>query len=50
MSFQLPDGKTAEVVMVRLADGRIVARTREELERLEGQAREEVPGGQSSGR
>jgi len=45
MSFQLPDGKTAEVVLVRLADGRVVARTREELELLtpEERARMEIP-------
>lgn len=34
MSFQLPDGKSVEVVMVKLKDGRMVARTREELEEL----------------
>lgn len=34
MSFRLPSGETAEVYLVRLADGRMVARTREELEEL----------------
>lgn len=34
MSFRLPSGETAEVYMVRLADGRMVARTKEELEEL----------------
>jgi len=34
MSFNLPDGKTTEVYLVKLADGRIVARTPEELEEL----------------
>lgn len=30
-SFQLPDGKTIETIYVRLKDGRIVARTPDEL-------------------
>lgn len=33
-SFQLPEGRTVEVYLVRLADGRLVSRTREELEAL----------------
>ena len=47
MSFQLPEGKSLEVVMVRLPDGRVVARTREELEELpaEERARLELPAG-----
>ena len=39
MSFQLPEGKSLEVVMVRLSDGRVVARTREELEELPAEQR-----------
>jgi len=39
MSFQLPEGKTLEVVMVRLTDGRMVARTKEELEELPAEER-----------
>lgn len=34
-SFQLPEGRDVEVVILRLDDGRIVARTKEELELLE---------------
>lgn len=34
-SFRLPDGKDVEVVIVRLEDGRIIARTKDELELLE---------------
>ena len=34
-SFRLPEGKDVEVVIVRLDDGRIIARTKEELELLE---------------
>ena len=34
-SFRLPSGEDIEVVLVRLDDGRIVARTPEELELLE---------------
>lgn len=34
MSFRLPSGETAEVYLVKLPDGRVVARTREELEEL----------------
>jgi len=33
--FRLPDGKEVEVALVRLEDGRIVARTKDELEVLE---------------
>ncbi len=43
MSFQLPNGRSAEVVMVRLSDGRIVARTREELEAMTPGQGEEAP-------
>jgi len=32
LKFQLPDVSDVEVYLVRLADGRIVARTAEELE------------------
>ena len=33
--FRLPEGREVEVVLVKLADGRIVGRTRDELELLE---------------
>ncbi len=36
-SFRLPSGEDVEVAFVRLDDGRIVARTKEELELLERQ-------------
>ncbi len=39
LSFRLPSGEQAEVYMVRLADGRLVARTREELELLPPEVR-----------
>lgn len=39
MSFQLPSGETAEVYLVKLPDGRVVARTREELEELPPEVR-----------
>jgi len=35
LSFRLPDAEEVEVVIVRLDDGRIVARTKDELELLE---------------
>jgi hypothetical protein len=34
ISFQLPEGKSVEVYLVRLPDGRIVSRTAEELVEL----------------
>jgi urease beta subunit len=34
-SFRLPDGKQIDVHLVKLAGGRIVARTRDELERVQ---------------
>lgn len=34
-SFVLPDGEDVEVALIRLGDGRIVARTAAELELLE---------------
>ncbi len=39
LSFRLPSGEQAEVYMVRLADGRLVARTRDELELLPPEVR-----------
>jgi hypothetical protein len=45
--FRLPDGVDVEVVLVRLEDGRIVARTAEELpppERKETPATSPAPG------
>ena len=38
ISFRLPTGEAAEVYMVRLADGRLVARTKAELEELPAEA------------
>lgn len=32
-SFQLPEGRQIDVHLVKLPDGRLVARTRDELER-----------------
>jgi len=32
ISLRLPEGKSVDVYLVRLVDGRIVSRTREELE------------------
>jgi hypothetical protein len=34
ISLRLPQGKSVDVFIVRLADGREVARTREEIEQL----------------
>jgi hypothetical protein len=34
ISFRLPEAKDVDVFLVRLADGRLVARTREELAAL----------------
>lgn len=34
-SFQLPDSRQIDVHLVQLADGRVVARTRDELERAQ---------------
>lgn len=34
LSFRIPQVENKEVVLVRLSDGRIVARTREELEEI----------------
>jgi len=39
ISFQLPHGEAVEVYMVKLPDGRVVARTREELEELPPEVR-----------
>jgi len=44
ISFQLPHGEAVDVYMVRLPDGRIVARTREELEELPAGERGQVIG------
>jgi len=38
----LPHGEAVEVYMVKLPDGRIVARTREELEELPPEQRDQV--------
>lgn len=40
LKFQVPEVEDIEVVLIRLADGRIVARTAEELEAEEGQGGE----------
>ena len=42
LSFRLPDGKTEEVILVRLADGRVVARTRGEVAELPPEMRGEI--------
>ena len=34
LSFRIPEVKDKEVVLLRLEDGRIVARTREEIEEV----------------
>lgn len=34
LSFRLPQGEAVDVYLVKLADGRTVARTREEIEEL----------------
>jgi len=44
MSFRLPSGETAEVYLVRLPGGRVVSRTREELEELPAEQRGQVLG------
>jgi len=44
ISFQLPHGEAVEVYMVKLPDGRVVARTREELEELPAGERGQVIG------
>lgn len=43
LSFRLPAAEEVEVVIVRLDDGRIVARTKEELELLERPEPSEEP-------
>jgi len=42
VSFQLPEGRSVDVFLVRLPDGRIVARTREELAELPAALRERI--------
>jgi len=32
LSVRLPEGQEVEVVLIRLPDGRVIARTREEIE------------------
>ena len=44
ISFRLPSGETAKVYIVRLADGRLVARTEAELEELPAAERPQVLG------
>jgi hypothetical protein len=44
MSFRLPSGETAEVYLVRLPSGRVVSRTREELEELPAGERGQIIG------
>ena len=43
-SFRLPQGKEVEVVLVELDDGRIVARTRDEVEQMERDEAQEERG------
>lgn len=40
-SIRLPEAREEEVVLVRLADGTVVARTRKEVEAMQQQAGEE---------
>ena len=42
LSFGLGNGQTEEVVLIRLADGRVIARTRRELAELPAELREEI--------
>lgn len=43
ISFRLPSGKTADVFVVKLADGRIVARTPDELAEMPASAAPAAP-------
>jgi len=45
--FRFPEVNEIEVYLVRLPDGRIVARTREELEEIEKEIRQKSPSPQS---
>lgn len=47
--LRLPQAKDVEVVLLRLPDGRIVARTREELEAEAAPAGGTSPGGKTGG-
>jgi len=40
LQFKVPEIKNVEVYIVRLSDGRIVARTREELEEVKEEEKE----------
>ena len=42
LSFKIPNGKTEEVILVQLADGRVIARTRSELAELPAELREDL--------
>ena len=42
LSFKIPQGRTEEVVLIQLADGRVIARTRAELAVLPDELRDEV--------
>jgi len=44
LSFRLPNASAVDVYLVKLADGRTVARTREELEELPPDQRGQVIG------
>jgi len=44
LSFRLPNAEAVDVYLVKLADGRTVARTREELEELPPEQRGQVMG------
>ena len=44
LSFRLPNAEAVDVYLVKLADGRTVARTREELEELPPEQRGQVIG------
>jgi hypothetical protein len=42
ISFRLPEAKDVDVFLVRLADGRVVARTREEMAALPADLRDKL--------
>jgi hypothetical protein len=43
MSFPLPQGEKVDVHLVRLSDGRLVARTTEELEKIPPEQSAQTP-------
>ncbi|GAH31618.1 unnamed protein product [marine sediment metagenome] len=45
LKFRVPEVEDIEVVLIRLEDGTVVARTAEELEKEGGESHRGVPGG-----